>query len=301
MGALFEIEGDGIDKAIKLRLAKSLTSEKRFNFKERFDGIPKSVMSFNKSPELMDLIDGDKSELNDVTKGKAKKRGGGYAKNMKYSTYNPDQAYFILDYYTKQDDLILDPFMGRGTRPLITTLLKRAYVGYDTCEDTVNYNRELLDGKFPDNNQELILGDGTSIGHIKDRVIDAVFSCPPYYDKEVYSGGKGDLSHMDYDDFDERISNMFVRLSEVIKYSNYDNHKFYPVIFTVGTHRRGTSGVRDMEYIFNQHAFANGFVLHDKLITVNRSPGSAFTFRRNHELGFLTKSHETTLIYLLYK
>jgi DNA modification methylase len=295
--SLFELDSNSIESKIKVRLAESF--KENFNFKERFNGMPKSVMEFNKSPELMSLIEGDKSELNDVTQGKAKNRGGGYAKEMKYSTYNPDQAYFIIDYYTKRGDIILDPFSGRGTRPVITSLLERNYIGYDTSEETINHNRRLL-MKLPYLNATLIHGDGTSLSGIKDRNIDAVFTCPPYYDKEVYSGEPGDLSHMKYSEFDSRIDNMFQRLSQVVKYSNYKTKEFHPVIITVGTHRQGEKGFIDMEHVFTRLAESHGFVLHDKLITVNRASGQAFVFRRNYEYGFLTKTHETTLVYLIY-
>lgn len=295
--SLFELNNKDLDIRVKSRLAESFKED--FNFKARFNGIPKSVMEFNKSPELMDLIEGDKTELNDVTQGKAKKRGGGYASDMKYSTYNPDQAYFIIDYYTKRGDTILDPFSGRGTRPVISSLLERNYIGYDTSKETLNHNRRLLT-KLPYSNATLIHGDGTSLSDIQDRQIDAVFTCPPYYDKEVYSGEQGDLSHMNYTDFDNRINHMFSRLSKIVKFSDYKNQEFHPVIITVGTHRQGNKGVIDMEHVFTRMAEDNGFVLHDKLITVNRASGQAFVFRRNYEYGFLTKTHETTLVYLLY-
>lgn len=295
--SLFELNNKDLDVKIKSRLSESFKED--FNFKARFNGIPKSVMEFNKSPELMNLIEGDKTELNDVTKGKAKKRGGGYASDMKYSTYNPDQAYFIIDYYTKRGDTILDPFSGRGTRPVISSLLERHYIGYDTCKETINYNNKLLT-KLPYSDTMLIHGDGTLLSDIQDRQIDAVFTCPPYYDKEVYSGEPGDLSHMSYTEFDNRINHMFSRLSKIVKFSDYKDKEFHPVIITVGTHRQGDKGVIDMEHVFTRMAENNGFVLHDKLITVNRAPGQAFVFRRNYEYGFLTKTHETTLIYLLY-
>ena len=93
---------------------------------------------------------------------------------------------------------------------------------------------------------------------------------------------------------------MFSKLNKIVKFSDYKNQEFHPVIITVGTHRQGNKGVIDMEHVFTRMAEENGFVLHDKLITVNRASGQAFVFRRNYEYGFLTKTHETTLVYLLY-
>lgn len=273
------------------------------NFKQTFDGIPKSIMKFNKDQFLMDLIDNDNSELGKV-EGEAKARGGGYAKNLRYSIYNPKQAKFILEYYTEPGFTVLDPFMGRGTRPVITTYLGRNYRGYDTSSKTIELNHRLLTEKrhlLPKTYKcELIHGDGTKLQMEANNTIDAVFSCPPYYGIEQYSGEEGDLSHVEMKEFDIQIEQMFTRLYDIVKTSNYEKKEFHPVIFTVGTIRNGKEGIIDMDYNFQQAAKKAGFVLYDKLFTENITPGAGFTFRRNYQCGFLTKSHETTLVFMKF-
>tara|TARA_Y100000034_G_C6841403_1_gene380751 strand:+ start:211 stop:1119 length:909 start_codon:yes stop_codon:yes gene_type:complete len=286
---------------------KLLDDNKDFNFKERFGGIPKSIMKFKKSKKLMNLIEYDNSELGKV-EGAAKARGGGYAKKLRYSIYNPDQAYFILDYYTRPGDVVLDPFMGRGTRPIITLHLDRKYIGYDTSKKTVELNQGLIERKMNDkvDNAKLIHGDGTSAESYKDFInrdlkVDAVFTCPPYYNIEKYSGEDGDLSQLKHNEFDDRINEMFSNLYKVIKTSSYKDVEFYPVIITVGSLRKGNKGIIDMDRVFQNIAIDNGFVLHDKMFTENLTPGAGFTFRRNYGYRFLTKNHETTLIFMKYK
>ena len=126
------------------------------------------------------------------------------------------------------------------------------------------------------------------------------FTCPPYYGIEKYSGGEGDLSHMSDLEFDQKIRIMFHNLKDMIKKSNYKEKCFHPLIFTVGTVRRGDGGLLDMDFLFQTCAKEAGFVLHDKLITVNNAPGAGFTFRRNWDFKFLCKTHETTLVFLRY-
>lgn len=269
-------------------------------FKDYFGGIPTSVMKFGKEQELMDFVD-DSSEVGVVQGGTATARGGGYAKNMRYSIYNPTQAEFILKYYTEENWDVLDPFSGRGTRPLITLKLGRNYYGIDSCGKTVEDNVTKIQEKNFKNEWEMKLGDGTNPHKVyPDKMFDAVFTCPPYYNIEKYSGGENDLSHMKDHEFDSRISDMFKHLKTMVKKSNYKEKSFHPLIFTVGTVRRGDGGLLDMDKSFQQAANDAGMVLHDKLITVNNAPGAGFTFRRNWEYKFLCKTHETTLVFVHY-
>lgn len=273
------------------------------HFKEVFGEIPKSIMKFDKDKFLMDLIDNDNSDLGKI-EGNAKARGGGYAKNLRYSIYNPKQAKFILEYFTEPGYTVLDPFSGRGTRMMMSLYLNRNYRGYDTSSETIGLNYKLLEKNKSLLNHnfkcDLIHGDGTKLLHEKPNSVDAVFSCPPYYEIEQYSGEEGDISMVKPHVFDQQIENMFEQLYKIIKTSDYANKRYHPVIFTVGSVRRGKEGVVDMDFKFQQAAYNAGFVLYDKLFTENNTPGAGFTFRRNYQCGFLTKSHETTLVFMKF-
>jgi len=278
----------------------SQQEEDEIFFKDYFGGIPTSVMKFDKDKHLMEFID-DTDDVGVVNGGAATARGGGYAKNMRYSIYNPTQAEFILKYYTEEGWDILDPFAGRGTRSLMTLRLGRNYYGIDSCGQTVTQNISKIEQNKFKNEWEVHLGDGTKANEVyPNQIFDAVFTCPPYYNIEKYSGGEGDLSHMKDDQFDQSIELMFQNLKGMVKKSNYKEKKFHPLIFTVGTVRRGDGGLLDMDKSFQDAASNAGFILHDKLITVNNAPGAGFTFRRNWEYKFLCKTHETTLVFVHY-
>jgi len=271
-------------------------------FKKYFGGIPTSVMQFDKSPELMDFIE-DTASMGIVNGGTAQARGGGYAKNLRYSIYNPTQAEFILKYYTEEGWDILDPFAGRGTRSLMSLRLGRNYYGIDVCLGTVSENiRKIEEKKFKNIKWEVKVGDGTKPHEVfRDQQFDAIFTCPPYYNIERYSGEEGDLSYLSDMEFEKSIEVMFQNLKGIIKKSSYIEKRFHPLIFTVGTVRRGGRGLIDMDSLFQSTAKNCGFTLHDKLITVNRAPGAGFTFRRNWDYKFLCKTHETTLVFVDYE
>jgi hypothetical protein len=205
--------------------------------------------------------------------------------------------------------------MGRATRPMVSMFLNRSYTGFDTCEQTVNSNTELLRSKFPNKppniDWKLYHGDGIYLKELFELhpnsffhgvpMFDAVFTCPPYYDIETYSGEEGDLSYLSHEEFNNRIDILFGNLYKLIKPSSYATKEFHPVIFTVGSFRKSNEGLLDMDYVFQQLAYKHGFVLHDKLFTENITPGAGFTFRRNYIHKFVCKNYETTLVFLKYK
>jgi len=273
------------------------------SFKGRFNGIPKSVMRFDKDADLMALVGDDEGE---PRKSLRDNEHSGYATNLKFSTYNPTQARLLLDYYMKPGAHILDPFMGRGTRSVMAYTLGMSYTGFDTCADTVALNEKLLarartlHGGHEGAVSTLHVGDGTVVAPYDEResLFDGVFTCPPYYGIERYSGADGDLSHMADAAFNDRVRVLFRHLYRLVKPSGKYRPDIHPVVMTVGTVRHGEGGIVDMDSLFQGFAQDAGFVLHDKVVTENRAPGAGFTFRRNWSLGFVTKAHETTLVWL---
>lgn len=293
------------NKDLEGKLAEELKESKEaINIKEEFGTIPKSIMKFKKTKLLMDLIDNDENEISQDSQGQ---RGSGYAQKLKFSIYNPDQANFLINYYTKENDIILDPFMGRATRPIMALYNNRKYFGFDTCKATIENNIALIKAKDLENKSYVLIhGDSTDETNytkygIIDNYVDCVLTCPPYYDKEVYSGETGDLSHVSYKQFEHQIQQLFKILFKKIKISNYETKELYPVIFTVGSKRQGNQGIRDMDFIFQTYAKEAGFVLHDKIFTENITPGAGFTFRRNFLYKFVTKNYETTLVFMRYQ
>lgn len=265
------------------------------NIKEEFGRIPCSVMRFSKDKELLKLIK-DNSNL------RKNEKSTGMIKEKKFSVFNPSIVKFLIKYYIDEDLTILDPFMGRGSRSVISSLLKRKYIGIDTCKKTVELNKFL--NKDFKNSNKYIYGDGTNpdnILNIEDN-IDCVLTCPPYYNKEKYSGEKGDLSYLDIQEYDKKINTLFETLYKLIPKSNFKKKKFYPIIFVVGTLRNTSKGILDMDRIYQNIALNNNFILHDKIIIedTNLTKLSRFTHKRNLNCKYVCKNYETILIFIKY-
>ncbi len=282
----------------------------KFDFKQEFGKIPTSVMEFDKSKELMSYIqDGDVNSIGDIgMKSKASLSGTA----VRASIYIPDQVEFILKYYSRENDLILDPFSGRASRSQMCLKNKRRYVGYDTDPETIRLNKQLSERNgFKSEHYTFHCGDGTELKEYENdnNMFDMVISCPPYLQIEKYSGADGDLSYMTDDEFKNRIDEMFKHLYRLIKPSKYENDlndeeekaPIHLIAMTVGSKRDGKNGIIDMDYMFQESARKCGLVLWDKFITVNRSPFGAFTFRRNYKKSFVNKVHETTLFWAKFE
>ena len=50
----------------------------------------------------------------------------------------------LIEFYTFQNDIVLDPFMGSGTSALAALELKRNFVGYETNIDYINLSKSRI-------------------------------------------------------------------------------------------------------------------------------------------------------------
>lgn len=79
-----------------------------------------------------------------------------YTKNMILTSVNskmpsihkavmkPEVCVWLVDKFTKENDVILDPFMGVGTTALTAKRLHRNFIGFELSETYVNYAKNQL-------------------------------------------------------------------------------------------------------------------------------------------------------------
>ena len=216
-----------------------------FNIKERF-GLPQSIMKFNSSKsdlrEVINLVNNDK----DLHHLKTSTQFGTIP--IRLHQMNPDQIVFTLDYYTRPNDVILDPFNGRGSSAITSLYLERRFIGFDINQSSLNKTKEVVTNHLDvtDDRWTLYEGCGCEMKELESEseIIDAVFGSPPYYNKaESYSDDSRDLCNMSIEEFDQKIDQMFGNISRLIKRSDYEKKIFYPIIFVVGTSRKGSDGI----------------------------------------------------------
>lgn len=119
------------------------------------------------------------------------------------SIFDPVLCEVALRWFCPPGGRVLDPFAGGSVRGVVASLLGRAYTGVDLSAAQVAANREqaaelcrqTLAGD-PAPPPEWYVGDSRNLGTILPHVepFDLLFTCPPYFDLEVYSDDPADLS-----------------------------------------------------------------------------------------------------------
>ena len=273
-----------------------------FNIKERF-GLPQSIMKFNSSKsdlrEVINLVNNDK----DLHHLKTSTQFGTIP--IRLHQMNPDQIVFTLDYYTRPNDVILDPFNGRGSSAITSLYLERRFIGFDINQSSLNKTKEVVTNHLDvtDDRWTLYEGCGCEMKELESEseIIDAVFGSPPYYNKaESYSDDSRDLCNMSIEEFDQKIDQMFGNISRLIKRSDYEKKIFYPIIFVVGTSRKGSDGIQDMSFSFQQIAKKHNLKLWDQLFVELNNPHLISSLQRNYEHKFVCKNYESQLCWVKF-
>lgn len=120
------------------------------------------------------------------------------------SIFDPCLVELMIRWFCPPGGVVLDPFAGGSVRGVVASKLGREYHGVDLSGRQVVANRVQGAKICATDNKPPTWYHGNSL-HI-ERVItgvqaDFIFSCPPYFDLEVYSDAKDDLSAMSYDQF----------------------------------------------------------------------------------------------------
>ena len=116
------------------------------------------------------------------------------------SIFDPVLCECMYRWFTKEDDEILDCFAGGSVRGIVASKLKRNYTGIDLSENQIGHNimqgKKICDSHMPN----WICDNGLNVDKLEKK-FNFLFSCPPYYNLEVYSDNPEDISTMDYTDF----------------------------------------------------------------------------------------------------
>jgi DNA modification methylase len=118
------------------------------------------------------------------------------------SVFDPVIVELAVRWFSAPGGTVLDPFAGGSVRGIVTSLLGRNYYGIDLRADQVEANREQSSTASPDFPPIWVAGDSEKVlDGVEPESVDLVFTCPPYFDLEVYSDDPDDLSNMDWESF----------------------------------------------------------------------------------------------------
>lgn len=118
------------------------------------------------------------------------------------SIFDPVLCELAYRWFCPAGGLVLDPFAGGSVRGVVASLLGRQYLGVDLRPEQIKENRRQAAALCKETPPRWIEGDSRNIATLcEGEAADFLFSCPPYFDLEVYSDEPRDLSTLDYETF----------------------------------------------------------------------------------------------------
>ena len=111
------------------------------------------------------------------------------------SIFDPVLCEIAYRWFCPPDGSIIDPFAGGSVRGIVASVLGRAYTGIDLRPEQVAANERQAQVITPHNLPAWVTGDSRNLAAIAAAEYDFVFSCPPYFDLELYSDDPADLSN----------------------------------------------------------------------------------------------------------
>lgn len=119
------------------------------------------------------------------------------AQEMNTSIFDPALCELMYTWFCPKKGTVIDPFAGGSVRGIVANYMGYRYWGVDLSRKQIEANRKQGTAILKKNNQPVwYAGDSEVLLNKKwDQKFDFVFSCPPYYDLEVYSKDKDDISN----------------------------------------------------------------------------------------------------------
>jgi len=131
------------------------------------------------------------------------------------SIFDPVLCELMYDWFVPKGGKILDPFAGGSVRGIVAEEMGYKYVGIDLSLPQIIANQKQSHKPF------WIHGDADKeLFHLKGD-FDFVFTCPPYYDLEVYSDSPYDLSNMKEKQFDDKLDSIIYKSSIKLKENRF--------------------------------------------------------------------------------
>lgn len=182
--------------------------------------------------------------------------------------YSPEDIKFLLNYFTKENDLVVDPFVGVGSTILAAMSENRRSIGIDLNKGYIKLAQIRTGLKKNDKYHKLIIGD--SIKKLKDiEKINYCVTSPPYHnilrnegkgvrhDKSQFRQGVNFYSNKEVDLGNQKSFNDYLLLHKKIMsqvYKKLKNKSYCSIIvsdFTVDRIEQNVTGfiIRDMEEI----------------------------------------------------
>lgn len=127
--------------------------------------------------------------------------------------------------------------------------------------------------------------------YVNDNSVDMIFTCPPYYDLEIYSNKENDLSNMTFDDFKKAYTQILKKSFKKLK-----NNRFGVVV--IGDIRDKNGFYRNLIDITKQAICDDNIGLYNDVILLQSLAGASIRAERQFVASRkLIKIHQNILVF----
>jgi tRNA1(Val) A37 N6-methylase TrmN6 len=268
--------------------------------RERYGEVPVSILDTTTKHWIARknkwLSLGIKSEENRVihkpfSKNCAKFQGGRES-HKHVSVFDATLTELMYKWFCPSNSEILDPFAGGSVRGIIANYLGHKYTGVELRNEQVESNRQQgLDILDVNNQPQWLVGDSEDLISELQPKYDMIFSCPPYFNLEIYSKLPDDLSNMNYDQFKIKYKSIIEKSCDKLKDNSF-------AIFVVGEVRDKNGYYLDFVGYTKRCFMEYGLVFYNEMILKNNIGSAAIRvpviFERNRKI---VKVHQNVLVF----
>ncbi len=198
----------------------------------------------------------------------------------------------ILLRFSRQGDIVLDPFVGGGTTLVEAKLLQRHCIGVDINPLALKRCHEKCNFKF-DSISKIIIrqGDARSLPFLRDNSIDLICTHPPYANIIKYSHAiPGDLSQYDVPQFLNEIETTATECYRLLKPNKYC------AVLMGDTRKNGC--VVPLGFQVMNRFMQQGFTIKEIVIKEQHNcKATGFWKTRSLQYNFLLLAHEYLFIF----
>lgn len=207
----------------------------------------------------------------------------------KMSILDPVLCEVMLKWFAPDDCRCFDVFAGDTSFGFVSSYLGHKFTGIELRQEQVDFNREHTAAV----GATYICDDGRNVlKHIKKESQDFLFSCPPYFDLEVYSDLENDASNQKtYTEFYKIIDQAFTDAVQCLK----DNR--FAVIVCGDVRDKKSKGYYCFPDDIKRTFIKNGLVLYNEFILVDPIGTATVRANKSMETRKAVKVHQNVLVF----
>jgi DNA modification methylase len=211
------------------------------------------------------------------------------------SIFDPVLCECMYLWFSRENDKILDCFAGGSVRGIVASKLNRHYTGVDLSKNQIGHNivqaNAICDKLYA---PKYINSNSVEIDSVVKDKYNLLFSCPPYFNLEVYSEDPADISTMNYEDFTDDYSTIIKKSVNLLEDDSF-------AVFVVGEVRKKDSIGENIGFVQDtiKHFKDVGCLYYNEMILL-QEPATA-AMRSNNYMDSsrkIAKCHQNVLVFV---